>query len=188
MHPATFISNPYNLGMSAYPRTVGGLRRALAGGSSSPSELAERALTHANANPGRNTYLWQNAVWTRAEAARAEAVPRGSVGPFGDGRSALVGPSHFRKRLFRPRRSTHNQRRAILWRIERQRHPGFLARAATARGWRGHHRQNSPAPAGLRNHRRESRIRRLPAAAATRPRSLADRPLARQPACRKALP
>lgn len=91
MHPATFISNPYNLGMSAYPGTVGGLRRALAGGSSSPSELAERALTHANANPGRNTYLWQNAVWTRAEAARAEAVPRGSVGPFGDGRSALWG-------------------------------------------------------------------------------------------------
>jgi aspartyl-tRNA(Asn)/glutamyl-tRNA(Gln) amidotransferase subunit A len=53
--------------------------------------LAEQALECSNQNAGRNTYIWQNADWTRAEAARAEAMPRGEGGPFGDGRSALWG-------------------------------------------------------------------------------------------------
>lgn len=77
--------------MSPSPWTVRGLRRELAGGSLRPSALAEQALAHANANPGRNTYLWQDAAWTRAEAERAEAMPRGIGDPFGDGRSPLWG-------------------------------------------------------------------------------------------------
>jgi Asp-tRNA(Asn)/Glu-tRNA(Gln) amidotransferase A subunit family amidase len=39
----------------------------------------------------RNTYLWQDAAWTLAEAQRAEAMPRGSGGEFGDGRGPLWG-------------------------------------------------------------------------------------------------
>ena len=59
----------------------------------SPSAVgaAAEALARANLNQAHNTYLWQEATWTRAEAARAEAMPRGNGGPFGDGRSALWG-------------------------------------------------------------------------------------------------
>ena len=45
-----------------------------------------------NRNAGHNTYLWQDAEWTRAEALapkRCPAIQGG--GPFGDGRSALWG-------------------------------------------------------------------------------------------------
>jgi Asp-tRNA(Asn)/Glu-tRNA(Gln) amidotransferase A subunit family amidase len=56
-----------------------------------PSELAEAALARANRNACGNTYLWQDAEWTRAEAARAEAMPRSEGGSFGDGRAALWG-------------------------------------------------------------------------------------------------
>ena len=70
---------------------MGGLRRALADGTLRPSALAEQALARSNANAGRNTYLWQSAEWTLAEAARVEAMPHGEGGPFGDGRSALWG-------------------------------------------------------------------------------------------------
>jgi aspartyl-tRNA(Asn)/glutamyl-tRNA(Gln) amidotransferase subunit A len=49
--------------------------------------LAEQALARSNANAGHNTYLWQDAAWTRAEAVRAEAEPR----PFGDGPNKLWG-------------------------------------------------------------------------------------------------
>jgi len=71
--------------------SVRGLRRALAEGAVSPASLAEQALSRANGNASRNTYLWQNREWTLSEAARAEAIPRGAGGPFGDGRSALWG-------------------------------------------------------------------------------------------------
>jgi aspartyl-tRNA(Asn)/glutamyl-tRNA(Gln) amidotransferase subunit A len=71
--------------------TIHGLRSHLANESVRPSELAEQALARANRNLGRNTYLWQNPAWTRAEAARAEAMPRGEGGRFGDGRSPLWG-------------------------------------------------------------------------------------------------
>jgi aspartyl-tRNA(Asn)/glutamyl-tRNA(Gln) amidotransferase subunit A len=71
--------------------TVGNLRRELASGAVRPSELAEQALAHANQNPSNNTYLWQDADWTRADAVRAEETPRGCGGPFGDGRNALWG-------------------------------------------------------------------------------------------------
>ncbi|MGD1062420.1 MAG: amidase [Terracidiphilus sp.] len=77
--------------MTAVPWTLRALRRALANGATCPSELAEAALARSNGNASRNTYLWQDAVWTRAEAARAEAMPRSSGGPFGDGRPALWG-------------------------------------------------------------------------------------------------
>ena len=71
--------------------TIGDLRRALASGALRPGKLAEKALSHANGNTGANTYLWSNPDWTLAEAARAEAMPRGQDGPFGDGRDALWG-------------------------------------------------------------------------------------------------
>jgi aspartyl-tRNA(Asn)/glutamyl-tRNA(Gln) amidotransferase subunit A len=77
--------------MTAVPWTLRALRRALADKITSPSELAETALARSNENASRNTYLWQDAVWTRSEAARAEAMPRSSGGPFGDGRPALWG-------------------------------------------------------------------------------------------------
>jgi len=77
--------------MPAVPWTIRDLRRALAAGAALPTELAEQALAHANQNTGRNTYLWQDAAWTRAEAARAEAMPRGMGGEFDDGRAALWG-------------------------------------------------------------------------------------------------
>ena len=67
------------------------LRRALAAGETTPSELADQALKRSNQTLQRNTYLWQDAAWTRAEASRAEAMPRGEGDAFGDGRSALWG-------------------------------------------------------------------------------------------------
>ncbi len=77
--------------MTDAPWTLGNLRRALANGSVSPAELAAQALDRSNRNAGRNTYLWQERAWTLAEAARAEAMPRGEAGPFSDGRSPLWG-------------------------------------------------------------------------------------------------
>jgi Asp-tRNA(Asn)/Glu-tRNA(Gln) amidotransferase A subunit family amidase len=68
-----------------------GLRKALADGALRPSALAEEALRRANHNEGHNTYLWMDAAWTRAEAARVEAMPRGEGGRFGDGRADLWG-------------------------------------------------------------------------------------------------
>ncbi|MGD0480957.1 MAG: amidase [Terracidiphilus sp.] len=77
--------------MTAVPWTLRALRRALADGTTSPTELAEAALARSNGSASRNTYLWQDAAWTRSEAARTEAMPRSSGGPFGDGRPALWG-------------------------------------------------------------------------------------------------
>jgi aspartyl-tRNA(Asn)/glutamyl-tRNA(Gln) amidotransferase subunit A len=77
--------------MTAPSWTIRGFRAALAAGSLSPSQLAESALANSNGNAARNTYLWQDAEWTRAEAARAESVPPSTGGPFGDGRPALWG-------------------------------------------------------------------------------------------------
>ncbi len=71
--------------------TIRDLRSALAVGTARPSALAEAALGQANQNTGHNTYLWQDVAWTRAEALRAESMPRMSDGTFGDGRSALWG-------------------------------------------------------------------------------------------------
>jgi Asp-tRNA(Asn)/Glu-tRNA(Gln) amidotransferase A subunit family amidase len=71
--------------------TIQGLRGALADGSLRPTELAKQALSHSNQNAGRNTYLWQDAPWTMAEAARAESMPGSTGGEFGDGRSPLWG-------------------------------------------------------------------------------------------------
>ncbi|MGA7109744.1 MAG: amidase [Terracidiphilus sp.] len=71
--------------------TVRGLRKALAAGEVKPSDLARQALARANSNASRNTYLWQDTVWTMAEAAHAEAIPPGTGGAFGDGRSPLWG-------------------------------------------------------------------------------------------------
>jgi aspartyl-tRNA(Asn)/glutamyl-tRNA(Gln) amidotransferase subunit A len=77
--------------MTAPSWTVRALRAALAAGTTTPSQLAESALANANRNANRNTYLWQDPAWTRAEAARAEFMTPESGGPFNDGRSALWG-------------------------------------------------------------------------------------------------
>ncbi|HVN92396.1 MAG TPA: amidase family protein [Terracidiphilus sp.] len=77
--------------MASDQRSLTALRHALADGLAQPTALAESALAHSNRNAGHNTYIWQDAAWTRAEALRVEAMPRGSGGPFGDGRSALGG-------------------------------------------------------------------------------------------------
>ena len=81
----------YNLIMTAPLWTVRGLRGGLAAAEFQPSSLAREALDRANGNYSRNTYLWQDAAWTQAEAARAEAMPRGADGAFGDGRAPLWG-------------------------------------------------------------------------------------------------
>ena len=76
--------------MTAVPWTLRAFRYALANGTTTPSQLAEAALARSNGSVNRNTYLWQDAAWTRAEAARAEAMPHSSGGPFGDGRPVAV--------------------------------------------------------------------------------------------------
>ena len=69
------------------------LRSALANGVTTPTRLAEAALANANQNPGGNTYLWHDPAWTLREAERAERMPRGEGGAFGDGRDLLWGLS-----------------------------------------------------------------------------------------------
>jgi aspartyl-tRNA(Asn)/glutamyl-tRNA(Gln) amidotransferase subunit A len=71
--------------MTSTPRSIQTLRGALAEGIARPRDLAMEALNHANANAGRNTYLWRDAAWTLAEADLAENMPRGQ------GRGALWG-------------------------------------------------------------------------------------------------
>ena len=77
--------------MTAPSWTVRAVRAGLAAGTTSPSQLAESALTNSDQNAGRNTYIWQDAVWTRAEATHAESMPPSTGGPFDDGRPALWG-------------------------------------------------------------------------------------------------
>jgi aspartyl-tRNA(Asn)/glutamyl-tRNA(Gln) amidotransferase subunit A len=58
-------------------QSIQSMRGALAGGVARPRDLAMEALDRANANAGRNTYLWRDTEWTLAEADRAESLPRG---------------------------------------------------------------------------------------------------------------
>ncbi|HEY1895292.1 MAG TPA: amidase [Terracidiphilus sp.] len=76
---------------TSVPVTIRALRSALANGITQPSRIANQALANSNQNPGRNTYLWQDQEWTRAEARRVEAMPKGEGGPFGDDRDTLWG-------------------------------------------------------------------------------------------------
>ncbi len=71
--------------------SIRALRSALANGITQPARLASQALANANHNPSRNTYLWQDPAWTRAEVDRVEAIPPNDGGPFGDGRDTLWG-------------------------------------------------------------------------------------------------
>jgi Asp-tRNA(Asn)/Glu-tRNA(Gln) amidotransferase A subunit family amidase len=76
--------------------TIRGLRQALAEQSVRPVQLTEQALARSNQNASRNTYLWQDADWTRTEGARVEAMPTDESGslrdePFGDGHGPLWG-------------------------------------------------------------------------------------------------
>lgn len=63
----------------------------MAEGSTTPSALAVEALARSNGNASHNTYLWQDAEWTRGEALRSEAMTRVEGGQFGDGRNPLWG-------------------------------------------------------------------------------------------------
>jgi Asp-tRNA(Asn)/Glu-tRNA(Gln) amidotransferase A subunit family amidase len=78
-------------GMAEMLGTLRGVRAALAEGAETPTSLAVRAMARANGNESGNSYLWLDPEWTMAEAVRAEAMPRGSGGRFGDGRSAWWG-------------------------------------------------------------------------------------------------
>ena len=71
--------------------SIRALRSALANGITQPLRLANQALAAANRNPLHNTYIWRDPEWTRAEAARAESMPRTDGGSFGDGRDTLWG-------------------------------------------------------------------------------------------------
>jgi Asp-tRNA(Asn)/Glu-tRNA(Gln) amidotransferase A subunit family amidase len=71
--------------------TIRGLRTALANGSLKSLNLVDQALTRANRNAGKNTYLWQDEAWTRREAARIASMPPSAGGPFDDGRAATWG-------------------------------------------------------------------------------------------------
>jgi aspartyl-tRNA(Asn)/glutamyl-tRNA(Gln) amidotransferase subunit A len=71
--------------------TIHRIRDALGSRKTRPVELAELALANSNQNAERNVYLWQNAAWTKSEAARVEKMPYGEGGPFGDGHGALWG-------------------------------------------------------------------------------------------------
>jgi Asp-tRNA(Asn)/Glu-tRNA(Gln) amidotransferase A subunit family amidase len=77
--------------MGVLSPTIRHTRDALANGSVEPAQLAEQALKRANQNVQRNTYLWRDPAWTMEEAKRAAAIPAGSGGLFGDGRSNLWG-------------------------------------------------------------------------------------------------
>ena len=82
---------PTMIAMTLANSTIRSLRHKLADGATTPSLLANQALARSNSNAGRNVYLWQSVEWTRAEAVRVDAMPRGATGPFGDGRGALWG-------------------------------------------------------------------------------------------------
>ncbi|MDR3737567.1 MAG: amidase family protein [Terracidiphilus sp.] len=61
--------------MGSLPWSVRDLRAALTEGNITPTQLAAEALSRANSNVGRNTYLWRDPAWTLAEAARVEHAP-----------------------------------------------------------------------------------------------------------------
>ena len=105
--------------MASTPWTVRGLRHSLAIGVLQPSALADLALARSNQNPGRNTYLWQNAAWTRAEAdARPGHSPRRRR-PLRRWTKRTLGPARLSQRLLRPGRRTHQLRRPLLPRPQR---------------------------------------------------------------------
>jgi aspartyl-tRNA(Asn)/glutamyl-tRNA(Gln) amidotransferase subunit A len=56
-----------------------------------PQALAAEALSRANSNLGRNTYIHRDPAWTLAQAGRVAAIPRQPGGPFGDSRGPLWG-------------------------------------------------------------------------------------------------
>jgi aspartyl-tRNA(Asn)/glutamyl-tRNA(Gln) amidotransferase subunit A len=69
--------------MAAGSGTIHDLRAALASGVLKPSHLVAEALAHSNQNASHNTYLWQDAAWTMAEAAGAESSkPEGGRAPL----------------------------------------------------------------------------------------------------------
>ena len=72
-----------------------------------------------------------------------------------------VGPARLGQGLLRSRRFPHHVRRALLPRSKRHGEERLLAGGTTARRRSSHRGKNSPSSAGVRNHRRESGVRRL---------------------------
>ena len=77
--------------MAAGSGTIHDLRAALASGVLKPSHLVAEALAHSNQNASHNTYLWQDAAWTMAEAAGAESMIRKVRSERKGGRAPLWG-------------------------------------------------------------------------------------------------
>jgi Asp-tRNA(Asn)/Glu-tRNA(Gln) amidotransferase A subunit family amidase len=84
-------SRSYNGPMENLSWRLRVLGPALKNGAVRPSDLAELALAHSSTNPSRNTYLWQDAAWTRAEARLVETTASSANRPSADNRSALWG-------------------------------------------------------------------------------------------------
>jgi len=74
-----------------FPENIRQARAALAAGTITPAQLAAAALARANANAGRNTYLWRDPEWTLNEAERVSIMAAGSSGLFADTRPNLWG-------------------------------------------------------------------------------------------------
>ena len=136
------------------------LRKALAEGRAA-NGVGARRWRERTGTQGRNTYLWQDAAWTLAEAARAEAMPRAADGPFGDGRSALWGLPVSVKDCFDLAGAPTSCGVRFYRDLNGDGGAGFVAGGAAARGGRGDYRQDASASAGLWHHRRESGVWRL---------------------------
>src|SRR3954468_20353436 len=74
-----------------FPESIRQARAALAAGTITPPQLAAAALERANANAGRNTYLWRDPEWTMNEAERVSMMAAGSSGLFADTQPNLWG-------------------------------------------------------------------------------------------------
>jgi Asp-tRNA(Asn)/Glu-tRNA(Gln) amidotransferase A subunit family amidase len=74
-----------------FPESIRQARAALAAGTITPAQLAAAALARANANAGRNTYLWRDPAWSLNEAERVSMMAAGSSGFSADTRPNLWG-------------------------------------------------------------------------------------------------
>ena len=150
--------------MTAVPWTLRALRRALADGITSPSELAETALARSNGNaePQHLPLAGRRVDARGSRACRGHAAFEWRAVRRWPPRA--VGPAYLSEGLLRPRRLAHHVRRAFLSRSERHGHARLLAGGAITRSRRRDRGQNPPSSAGLRNHRRESGVWRLRAA------------------------
>ena len=151
--------------MTTSPWTIRGLRPALASGNLQPPLSPTEALAQSNGIPAATRISGRTRHGPALKRRALEAMPRGKGGPSAMDAQRALGPAHLSEGLLRPGRRAHQLRRAasiaICNGVAAQR---FLAGGAASRRRRSHHRQDAPASAGLWHHRRESGVRRLPAA------------------------